>query len=210
MSAAPDVHARLDGAAPERGPSPKRRRPILWAAVAIGVVFAGFAIVAATGLDTDPSFEGGNLLGLPAPDVELVSFDGEPLRLSDMAGRVIIVNFWNDWCIPCRQEYPSLVSFHNRHVDDPDFAMVGILRASSQAAAEGWLADNPAGWLLVTDPGERASVDFGTIAQPETFVINPDGVVVGVQRGPVTFDDLEQMLAAGRGQLGAADAGAGA
>lgn len=223
MSARPDVHAGVGGggeagvggvgvgelpAAPAERRSSPRRRPILWVAVAIGIVFAGFAVVAATGLDTDPTFEGGNLLGQPAPDVELVSFAGEPLRLSDLAGRVIVVNFWNDWCIPCRQEYPSLVAFHNRHLDDPDFAMVGILRASSQAAAEAWLADNPAGWLMVTDPGERASVDFGTIAQPETFVINPDGLVVGLQRGPVTFDDLEQMLAAGRGQLAVTDGAA--
>jgi cytochrome c biogenesis protein CcmG/thiol:disulfide interchange protein DsbE len=181
-------------------PSPKRR-PIMWVALAVGLVFAAFAVMAATRLDTDPSFSGGKLLGEPAPDVELVSFDGQPLRLSDLAGRVIVVNFWNEWCIPCQQEYPSLVAFYNRHADDPDFAMVGILRDSSVGAAERFLADKPMGWLLVSDPGERAAVEFGTSGQPETFVISPTGVVAGEQRGPVTFDDLELMLAAGRGEL---------
>jgi cytochrome c biogenesis protein CcmG, thiol:disulfide interchange protein DsbE len=201
--------AEEPGRVAAHGPGSRGRRPIMWVAVAVGIVFSAFAVMAATRLDgPDPSFSGGKLLGEPAPDVELVSFDGRPLRLSDLAGRVIVVNFWNEWCEPCKEEYPSLVAFYERHAADDDFAMVGILRDSSVGAAERFLADKPMGWLVVSDPGDRAAVEFGTTGQPETFVIGPTGFVAALQRGPVTFDDLELMLAAGRGELPADDEGA--
>ena len=52
---------------------------------------------------------------------------------------------------------------------------------------------------LVTDPGGKASLAFGTRGQPETFAISPDGVIVGYQFGPSSVDDLEQLLSAARG-----------
>jgi thiol:disulfide interchange protein len=53
----------------------------------------------------------GQMAGEPAPDVTLTLLDGTPLRLSDLRGNVVVVNFWASWCEPCRAEMPELQVF---------------------------------------------------------------------------------------------------
>ena len=57
---------------------------------------------------------------------------------------------------------------------------------------------HPVDWTILDDPGAQASVAFGTSGQPETFVISPSGIVAGIQKGPSSYEDLEQMLARAR------------
>src|SRR5262249_11864948 len=113
---------------------------------------------------------------------------------------VVIVNFWNSWCIPCQQEHPALVEFYRRHAADPGFAMVGIVRDDTEDAVRSYVADEGVPYTVALDPGAQASLDFGTRGQPETYAISPDGVIAGTQFGPSSVTNLEQMYAAARGQ----------
>jgi peroxiredoxin len=183
---------------PRPGPR-RRRRPILWIAVAAGVAFAAFAVILASQVDNEPTFRGGKLIGKAAPDVTLATQDGTPVRLTDFAGQTVVVNFWNEWCQPCRDEYGSLLAFHNAHTAEGDVEMLGVLRDSNgPAAVKDFTDGHPVLWQILDDPGAQASVAFGTSGQPETFVISPSGVVVAIQKGPSTYEDLEKMLAAAR------------
>ncbi|MCZ7530292.1 MAG: TlpA family protein disulfide reductase [Acidimicrobiia bacterium] len=100
---------------------------------------------------------------------------------------------------PVCAEHPALAEFHARHADDPDFAMVGIVRDDTEEAARGWVEDKGVSWTTALDPGDRAALDFATTGQPETYAIDPTGVVVGKQLGEVDVDDLEALLARARG-----------
>ena len=91
------------------------------------------------------------------------------------------------------------MSFYERHRDEPDFAMIGIVRDDTESAAREWVVENGVGWTIALDPGSRAAIDFATTGQPETYAISPDGVLVGKQRSRVDVDDLEAMLARARG-----------
>jgi cytochrome c biogenesis protein CcmG/thiol:disulfide interchange protein DsbE len=175
------------------------RRPILWTALVVGVAFSVFAVILASQVDSEPSFVGGSLLGEPAPAVTLQDLDGNAVRLTDYAGQTVVVNFWNEWCQPCKDEYPSLVAFHDAHRAEGDVAMLAVLRASGgRTAVDAWLEGRPITWEILDDPGAAASVAFGTTGQPETFVIAPNGVVAAVQKGPTSYADLEEMLAVAR------------
>jgi cytochrome c biogenesis protein CcmG, thiol:disulfide interchange protein DsbE len=172
-----------------------------WIALAAGAVVTVLAVVLATQVGTDPRADANksHLLGQNAPAVDLPTLDGGRIRSSDLAGKVVIVNFWNSWCIPCREEHPALKQFYARHAADPNVVLLGIVRDDTKAAAQRWVEAKGDDWTIATDPGGKASLAFGTRGQPETFAVSPDGLVMGYQFGPSSVEDLEQLLSAARG-----------
>ncbi|MDQ1466405.1 MAG: cytochrome c biosis protein CcmG, thiol:disulfide interchange protein DsbE [Actinomycetota bacterium] len=172
------------------------KHPARAIALAVGVVLVGFAVLLASQVNASPQYKGGDLLGKPVPTFALPSLTGGPdVRSDNLRGRVVLVNFWNSWCIPCQQEHAALTAFYDRHRNDGDLEMIGIVRDDTAAAARSWVHAHHDRWSFVTDPHGQASLDFGTTGQPESYMISPNGVVVGVQRAPVTVANLEEMLA---------------
>ena len=169
------------------------------AGVAI-VLVLGASALAATRLDEDVDYRATPLLGRLVPDETVTTLEGETLALRDLAGRSVIVNFWNTWCVPCRREVPALERFWARHGNDPDLVFVGIVRDDTEGAVRDFVEERRWDWDIVFDPGERTALAFGTTGQPETFAIAPDGLVVGRRVGEASAQDLEQLLALARGQ----------
>jgi cytochrome c biogenesis protein CcmG/thiol:disulfide interchange protein DsbE len=178
------------------------RHPARWGALGVGVVVVGLAVVLALQVSdaerqSQPRSE---LLGDAAPAFTLTTMDGEEMSLDSLRGRAVIVNFWNSWCAPCKQEEPALKRFYDRHRDEADFVMLGIVRDDTEKAARNAVEERGIEWPMGFDPGGKAALDFGTRGQPETFAITPDGIIVGSQIGPASVGNLEDMLAAARGQ----------
>lgn len=178
--------------------------PTRWIALSVAVVVIAVGVALATQVGGDPRADAtkSQLVGDAAPDFSVRPLDGETLALDDLAGRAVIVNFWNTWCAPCHAELPALKTFADRHRDDPTVAFVGIVRDDSESAAREYVTAEGIDWTTAMDPEGRAALAFGTRGQPETFAITPDGLVAGAQIGPSTVDDLEVMLAAARGKRG--------
>ena len=181
------------------------KHPARLAALAVAaVVVVALAVVLALNVGSDPQQDAQRslLLGKPAPAFDLPTIDGARVSSDGLAGKTVIVNFWNTWCIPCRKELPALEAFYQAHADDPDFAMVGVVRdePKSKAGIASYVRDEGMGWTIALDPGAKAALDFATRGQPETFAITPDGQIVGFQLAEVTVANLEAMLAAARGQ----------
>ena len=178
------------------------QHPARWVALTVAVVVAAFAVVLATQVSTDPTAAEtkSQLVGKAEPKFSLRTFDGQEVSANSLAGKAVIVNFWNSWCAPCQQELPALKTFYAQHADEPDFAMVGIVRDDTTQAARGYGISEKMGWLLTPDPGGAAGLAFGTRGQPETYAISPGGVVAGALIGPASTRSLDSMLAAARGQ----------
>jgi cytochrome c biogenesis protein CcmG/thiol:disulfide interchange protein DsbE len=175
-----------------------------WTALAVAVVVIVLAVVLATQVGNDPTAASkkSELAGKTIPKFAVTTLDGRNVTAADLRGKATIVNFWNTWCIPCRQEHPALTQFYVKHKDDPDFMMVGIVRDDTKSAVEKWQNDRGDAWTIATDRAGQAALAFGTRGQPETFAISPDGVIVGYQYGPASVGDLDAMLAAARGGSG--------
>lgn len=171
-----------------------------WIALGVGAVVAVLAVVLAATLGADPLADSrsSQLLGHAAPTFDLPTLDGARTRSADLAGKSLIINFWNSWCIPCRQEHPALVEFYRQHANDPDFAMIGIVRDDSKADIADYVRKEGVPYVVAFDPGSKAALDFGTRGQPETYAISPSGLIVGSQYGPSSVSNLEQMLRAAR------------
>jgi cytochrome c biogenesis protein CcmG, thiol:disulfide interchange protein DsbE len=178
------------------------RHPLRWIALGVGVAVAALAVVLAlqVGDDQLQAQPRSELLGDAAPAFELTTVDGEEVSLDSLAGKAVIVNFWNSWCQPCLQEEPALKEFYERHRDEPDFALVGIVRDDTARAARDAVGARDIEWPMGIDDDAKAALDFGTRGQPETYAITPEGRVAATQYGPATVEDLETMLAAARGQ----------
>ena len=176
-----------------------KRTPVRTIAIVAGVVVALIAVVFSLALGRHRSENSGIALDRPAPAFALPGLDGGMVRLADLRGKAVIVNFWNEWCIPCRDEHPALKAFYERHKNDPDFAMIGITRdPNSTAAVRSWVRDNAVDWTIAFDPGSRAAIDYGTTGQPETYAVSPGGVLVGKFLARIDEPQLERMLAAAR------------
>jgi cytochrome c biogenesis protein CcmG/thiol:disulfide interchange protein DsbE len=177
------------------------KHPTRWIALTVAVVVAAFAIVLATQVSSDPREEAlrSPLLGKAVPALAVRSLEGDEITRESLAGKAVIVNFWNSWCPPCLDELPALKTFYDRHADEGDFQMVGIVRDDPRDNIVKAVRKEGIDWTVAMDPDAKAALDFGTRGQPETFAISPDGVIVGAQIGPSDVRGLEKLLAAARG-----------
>lgn len=140
---------------------------------------------------------GGTLAGIgtPAPDFALTDLDGNPVRLADLRGRPVIVNFWATWCVPCVEEFPLLRDAVAKHRDD-GLVVVGIVYRDRSVAAREFMARHEASWPAAMDPDERVARAYGVVGPPETFFIAADGSVAGRHFGLLTAGSLDEKLAA--------------
>lgn len=178
------------------------KHPTRWITAGAGIAALLLVVVLVIAVGGREEQSGGRILGQSAPAFDLPTLGGGSVSADSLAGRAYVVNFWNSWCRPCRQEHPALAEFYERHRDEPDFEMVGIVRDDDEGAVREYVKAEGVEWKVALDPGNHAALAFGTTGQPETFVVGPDGVVTGVQIGPVSVDRLEQMLAEARGGAG--------
>ena len=135
----------------------------------------------------------GASIGSQAPEFAVADLDGNPIRLADLRGRPVIVNFWASWCGPCVDEFPLLDAAAARHRAD-GLALVGIVFRDNSEAARAFMQRMGAEWPAAMDPGEEIAERYGIYGPPETFFIGPDGVVAARQIGPLTGADLERHL----------------
>jgi cytochrome c biogenesis protein CcmG/thiol:disulfide interchange protein DsbE len=169
--------------------------------VAVGGGIAALAVVLALTVGTDPQAEWNTsrLVGKRAPAFSVEGLDGQPITSESLAGKTVLVNFWNSWCIPCLEEHEALQTFHRRHRDSSDVVLLGIVRDDSERAVRRYVRDRDVAWPVGFDPGSKAALDFGTRGQPETYAIGPDGVVAASIFGPATPAVLDEMTASARG-----------
>jgi len=168
---------------------PSRRRLLIAALLPIALLAAWAALLATRGLPA-----AGPQVGDPAPDFAVADLDGQPLRLADLAGRPVIVNFWASWCGPCVEEFPVLGRALREHQEE-GLVLVGVVVRDNSEAARGFMARMDAEWPAAMDPGEEVARRFGIYAPPETFFIGADGTIAGRQIGQLTAADLDRQLA---------------
>jgi cytochrome c biogenesis protein CcmG, thiol:disulfide interchange protein DsbE len=169
-----------------------------WIALTLAVVLVGFGVVLAVQHRTEASVPRLVQEHKPAPSFDLTTLNNQPISAHALAGKTYVVNFWNSWCIPCQQEEPALEQFYDAHKNEPDFAMVGIVRDDDATSIRNYVASNKVAWPVALDPSGSAELGFGTTGQPETYVISPAGVAACGGLGPVSEADLEDWLAVAR------------
>jgi cytochrome c biogenesis protein CcmG/thiol:disulfide interchange protein DsbE len=123
----------------------------------------------------------------PAPDFTLTTFDGETIRLSQFRGKVVVINFWASWCIPCRDESPFLEKtwrdYKNRGV-----VFIGVDWSDPEPDARKYIKEFDLTYYNGTDIGTKIGQLYRIKGVPETFFVSKDGNLQGNALGPITRD----------------------
>ncbi len=132
----------------------------------------------------------------PAPPLEGETLDGDPIKLTDFAGKTVVVNVWGSWCAECRVEAPAFAAVAAETGDDVQF--LGINIRDSRAAAKAYDENFGITYPSLFDPagttvlGVRDSLP--SMAVPTTWVIAPDGTVAARMLGSVSESTLRGLI----------------
>ncbi len=131
--------------------------------------------------------------GAPAPDFTLESISGEKVRLSEMHGRVVLLNFWASWCPPCREEIPSLFTL-NSALTGKNFRLLAVaIDEGGRDAVIRFFKRTGVSLPTVFDPGGFIGKRYGITGVPETFVIDKQGIIRKKVIGPIDWTGPEMM-----------------
>jgi thiol-disulfide isomerase/thioredoxin len=111
---------------------------------------------------------------LTAPDVALVDADGHGVRLSELTGHVVLVDFWASWCIPCRTSFPALDALQ-RDLGAKGLVVLAVNLDEQRRNADAFLASRPHTMRVAFDPKGQAAQAFALQAMPSAIVIDPTG-----------------------------------
>ncbi|MBN2386767.1 MAG: TlpA family protein disulfide reductase [Anaerolineales bacterium] len=122
--------------------------------------------------------------GFLAPDFRLETLDGGQVRLSDLRGQVVVVNFWATWCPPCRAEMPALQAVHEAY-DGRGVIILGVNATSQDSldAVHEFVTDHELSFLVALDLDNGANRLYEIRSLPTTFFVRPDGGIAEVVIG---------------------------
>ena len=134
------------------------------------------------------------LVGRPAAPFALTTFEGQPLTLEALRGRVVVVNFWASWCYPaCYEEAPALERGWQAY-RDRGVTFVGIDIQDKPEAGTKFIQDFKLTFPNAPDPTGRVSVDFGVYGVPETFFIDRQGRIRAKHVGALTDRAIREQV----------------
>ncbi len=152
--------------------TPITARAARWLGLALTGLLTGLAVSAAHAVQ----------LAAPAPDFTLHAMSGPNVRLQELRGKVVMVNFWATWCGPCRQEMPHLNRLHEKY-SRSGFVLLGLNVDDDPQNAAAVAAKLGVQFPVLLDTDKQVSDRYDLKAMPSTYLIDRDGKVRFMHRG---------------------------
>jgi peroxiredoxin len=181
-SPAPENPGLGENAGPSTPPPGPNRNPMILVVVALviaGMLYFGYhqARRSASAGGSDVSFSG-ITISKPAPDFTLETVSGQSMRLSDLRGKAVLLNFWATWCAPCKIEMPWFVELQNEY-GSQGLQIVGVAMDDSSKEDIAKFAKDMGVNYPVLMGKEAVGEEYGGVpALPESFFIGRDGKIV--------------------------------
>jgi thiol-disulfide isomerase/thioredoxin len=133
---------------------------------------------------------------LRAPKFSLPGRSQQIVTLDSLDAKVVLVDFWASWCVPCRQSFPWLNALREKY-GAKGFVAIAVNVDKDRAAAEKFLAANPASFTIAFDPAGKTAEAFHVSAMPSSYLIARDGTILIRHQGfdPKKTADLETRIA---------------
>lgn len=163
---------------------------------AFGAVIVVLGVIGLLGYGLVSKGEATISTGDPAPDKELETLERTATgRIADYRGQWVLINFWASWCEPCRSEAPALQAFHGENRTH-GFTVLGINLDDARDDAAAFVSEFGLTYPQLRDGDGRDRRDaYGMTGFPESFLIDPQGRIALIRRGPVDADYLSREVA---------------
>ena len=173
---------------PGEGKSSARR----WGVILAWVFVLGLLLV--VGIMLIRTQKGPIGVGDEVPDLTLTTFDGDLISFEDLAGEVVVINFWASWCKPCEQEAAELEQAYQMYKDE-GVVFLGVDYVDTETEARQYLEKFGITYPNGPDLGTRISQAFRIRGVPETYIMGPDGRLAAVKIGPYTsLEEIQRQI----------------
>jgi thiol-disulfide isomerase/thioredoxin len=163
------------------------KKNLLTVVVLIVVAVALFFIVRHHGLPAAASAQ----QGAAAPDFSLIDLSGQPLSLSSYRGKVVLLDFWATWCVPCREEIPHLIDLQNKY-GNQGLQIVGVSMDDSPDPVRDFYQHFKMNYPVVMGDAKTGEQYGGVLGLPIAFVVGPDGKITSKHIGATDISVLEK------------------
>ncbi len=145
-----------------------------------------FALLVVVALVLLRKQQGPVAIGQKPPSFTLTTFDGQEIGPDEMAGKVVLVNFWASWCKPCEQEASDLQTAWESYKPRGDVLFVGIAWTDTETASLNYIKKFGITYPNGPDLGTIISQAYRTTGVPETYIIDKQGVLASMKLSPYT------------------------
>lgn len=172
----------------------------VWTQVIIWVFVVGLLALVAFGLRRAQNPMAA--IGEPVPDFNLVFYEGyeyngiKEMKLSDLQGKIVVINIWASWCKPCEQEAPDLEAAWQFYKDSDDVVFVGVDYVDTPAGADEYLTKFSISFPNAPDlKSNISSILNRQMGVPETYIIDREGILRNVKIGPfASVDEIKSVI----------------
>ena len=137
-------------------------------------------------------------IGKVAPDFELSKLDGTKVKLSDLKGKKVIVNFWATWCGPCQREMPDMQEFYNKYQKDVEILAVNYTASEGSEGKEKvrkFAEEKGVTFPILLDTDIKVTTTYKVIMIPTSYFVDTNGVIQDKFIGPMTVQEMEKRVA---------------
>jgi cytochrome c biogenesis protein CcmG/thiol:disulfide interchange protein DsbE len=165
-------------------------KTVLRKILAYGSMGFAFAILAFFSL---PHYRQGesSIAGRTAEDFS-IDMNGKPAHLSDLRGKVVVLNFWATWCPPCVEETPGLIQL-NQRIASRNGVVLGVSVDDDESAYKQFIQEHGINFMTSRDSSKKSAQDYGTVMYPETYIIDRQGKIARRIIGPQDWNSPEML-----------------
>ncbi|MGG0669450.1 peroxiredoxin family protein [Sporosarcina koreensis] len=147
-----------------------------------------------TTAEGDVGLDFGNL----PPDFELATLDGEMLKLSELKGKKVVLNFWATWCPPCKAEMPHMQNYYQNSAEDDNVEIVAVNLTSSENRGVKVVQEFSDSYgLTFKIPLDETGIvgeEYQVFQIPTTYMLNTDGTISQIVKGPMDESTLQMLI----------------
>ncbi|PGO33301.1 thiol:disulfide interchange protein [Bacillus cereus] len=137
-------------------------------------------------------------IGKSAPDFELTKLDGTKVKLSDLKGKKVILNFWATWCGPCQQEMPDMEAFYKKHKENVEILAINYTpseKGGGEEKVSNFAKEKGITFPVLLDKNIDVTTAYKVITIPTSYFIDTKGVIQDKFIGPMTQKEMEKRIA---------------